>query len=56
MAGVAILYSQRLSNLVTEVIKIIVVWAGVIILYPVFQAGGWSTVVAGLGGCTGESY
>ena len=59
MAGVAILYSFRTglkATVVTEVIKIIVVWAGVIILVPwvILEAGGWSTVVAGLGGRTGE--
>ena len=59
MAGVAILYSFRTglkATVVTEVIKIIVVWAGVIILVPwvISEAGGWSTVVAGLGGRTGE--
>ena len=58
MAGVAILYSFRTglkATVVTEVIKIIVVWAGVIILVPwaISEAGGWSTVVAGLGGRTG---
>lgn len=59
MAGVAILYSFRTglkATVVTEVIKIIVVWAGVIILVPwvISEAGGWNTVVAGLGGRTGE--
>ena len=59
MAGVAILYSFRTglkATVVTEIIKIIVVWTGVIILVPwvIANAGGWDTVVAGLGGRTGE--
>ena len=59
MAGIAILYSFRTglkATVVTEMIKIIVVWTGVIILVPwtISAAGGWDTVVAGLGGRTGE--
>ena len=59
MAGVAILYSFRTglkATVVTEIIKICVVWAGVLILVPwaISAAGGWETVVAGLGGITGE--
>ena len=59
MAGVAILYSFRTglkATVVTEIIKIIVVWTGVIILVPwvIVNAGGWDTVVAGLGGRTGQ--
>ena len=58
MAGVAILYSFRTglkATVITEVIKIIIVWTGVIILVPwaISAAGGWSVVVAGLGGRTG---
>ena len=58
MAGVAILYSFRTglkATVVTEVIKILIVWTGVIILVPwaISAAGGWSVVVAGLGGRTG---
>ena len=58
MAGVAILYSFRTglkATVITEIIKILVVWTGVIILVPwvISAAGGWSTVVAGLGGKTG---
>lgn len=59
MAGIAILYSFRTglkATVITEVIKILVVWTGVIILVPwaISAAGGWDIVVAGLGGRTGE--
>ena len=59
MAGVAILYSFRTglkATVITEVIKIVVVWTGVIILVPwvISSAGGWDTVIAGLGGKTGQ--
>ena len=59
MASIAILYSFRSglkATVITEVIKILVVWTGVIILVPwaISAAGGWDTVVAGLGGRTGE--
>ena len=59
MALIAILYSFRSglkATVVTEIIKIIVVWTGVLILVPwaVTAAGGWDTVVAGLGGRGGE--
>jgi len=59
MAGIAILYSFRTglkATVVTEIIKICVVWIGVIILVPwaITSAGGWDVVVAGLGGATGE--
>ena len=55
MVLVAILYSFRTglkATVVTEMIKIIVVWLGAIILVPwvISSAGGWDTVVAGLGG------
>lgn len=58
MAGVAILYSFRTglkATVVTEIIKIIVVWIGVAILVPwvIIEAGGWSVVELGLGGRTG---
>ena len=59
MALIAIAYSFRSglkATVVTEIIKIIVVWAGVLILVPwaISAAGGWDTVLAGLGGRTGE--
>jgi Na+/proline symporter len=59
MAGVAILYSFRTglkATVITEIIKILVVWTGVIILVPwvISSAGGWDVVVAGLGGITGQ--
>ena len=59
MVGVAILYSFRTglkATVITEIIKIIVVWIGVIILVPwvISSAGGWDTVIAGLGGRTGQ--
>jgi len=59
MAGIAILYSFRTglkATVVTEIIKICVVWIGVLLLVPwvISSAGGWDTVVAGLGGRTGE--
>jgi len=59
MAGIAILYSFRTglkATVVTEVIKITVVWIGALILVPwaIVSAGGWNVVVAGLGGVTGE--
>lgn len=59
MVGVALLYSYRSglkATVITEMIKIIVVWTGVLVLVPwvIYNAGGWETVVAGLGGKTGE--
>jgi urea-proton symporter len=59
MASIAILYSFRTglkATVITEVIKIIVVWTGVIILVPwaISAGGGWETVVAGLGGKSGQ--
>ena len=59
MAGVAILYSFRTglkATVITEIIKILVVWTGVIILVPwvISNAGGWDVVTAGLGGKTGQ--
>jgi urea-proton symporter len=59
MAGIAILYSFRSglkATVITEMIKIIVVWAGALILVPwaIYAAGGWEVVVAGLGGVTGQ--
>jgi len=58
MAGVALMYSFRTglkATVVTEIIKIIVVWIGVAILVPwvIVEAGGWSIVELGLGGRTG---
>ena len=42
--------------MVTEVFKILVVWTGVILIVPavIYVAGGWDTVVAGLGGARGD--
>ena len=59
MAGVAILYSFRTglkATVVTEMIKICVVWAGAVVLVPwaISSAGGWDVVLSGLGGRTGE--
>lgn len=59
MASIAVLYSFRTglkATVITEVIKICVVWIGVIILVPwvISSAGGWDTVIAGLGGVTGQ--
>lgn len=58
MAGIAILYSFRTglkATVITEMMKIIIVWTGVLILVPwvIVNAGGWDTVVAGLGGKNG---
>lgn len=58
MAGIAILYSFRTglkATVITEMMKIIIVWTGVLILVPwvIINAGGWDTVVAGLGGRNG---
>lgn len=58
MVLIAILYSFRTglkATVVTEVIKIIVVWTGAVVLVPwvILNAGGWDTVVAGLGGRSG---
>ena len=59
MSAIAILYSFRSglkATVVTEVIKIVVVWTGVLILVPwaIYNAGGLDVVAAGLGGITGE--
>ena len=59
MVCTALLYSFRnglKATVITEVIKIIVVWTGVIVLVPwtIINAGGWDVVIAGLGGITGE--
>jgi len=58
MVLIAILYSFRTglkATVVTEIIKIIVVWTGAVVLVPwvILNAGGWDTVVAGLGGRSG---
>ena len=55
MAGIAILYSFRTglkATVITEQIKIVVVWLGVLILVPwvIVNAGGWETVTAGFSG------
>ena len=59
MAGVAILYSFRTglkATVVTEIIKICVVWIGALVLVPwvISSAGGLSVVAAGLGGISGQ--
>ena len=59
MALIALTYSFRTglkATVVTEVFKIIIVWTGVILIVPavVYVAGGWDTVVAGLGGARGD--
>lgn len=59
MAAIAILYSFRTglkATVITEIIKITVVWVGALILVPwaIVSAGGWNVVIAGLGGVTGE--
>jgi len=55
MAVIALLYSFRTglkATVVTEMIKIVVVWTGAVVLVPwvIMNAGGWDTVVAGLAG------
>jgi len=59
MALIALTYSFRTglkATVVTEVFKIIVVWTGVLLIVPavIYAAGGWDTVVAGLGGIRGD--
>jgi Na+/proline symporter len=59
MALIALTYSFRTglkATVVTEIFKILVVWTGVIIMVPavISAAGGWETVVAGLGGIKGD--
>ena len=58
MVLIAILYSFRTglkATVMTEMIKMVVVWTGAIILVPwvIMNAGGWDVVVAGLGGKSG---
>ena len=60
MAGIAILYSFRSglkATVMTEMIKIVVVWVGVLILVPwvIVEAGGWDVVKAGMDGTSGNS-
>ena len=55
MTSIAILYSFRTglkATVVTEIIKITVVWAGVLVLVPwvISNAGGFDVVIKGLGG------
>jgi len=55
MALIAILYSFRTglkATVITEMIKIIIVWTGAVVLVPwvIMNAGGWDTVMAGLAG------
>ena len=59
MSAIALLYSFRTglkATVVTEMFKIVVVWTGVILIVPavIYIAGGWDTVVAGLGGVRGD--
>ena len=59
MALIALTYSFRTglkATVITEVFKIIVVWTGVLLIVPavIYAAGGWDTVVAGLGGIKGD--
>ena len=59
MALIALTYSFRTglkATVVTEVFKILIVWTGVILIVPavIYVAGGWDTVVAGLGGIRGD--
>ena len=61
MVLVAILYSFRAglkATVITEVIKIIVVWTGAVVLVPwvIINAGGWDTVVAGMDGIKNPSW
>lgn len=59
MGCIALLYtfSRGLkATVVTEIIKIVVVWAGVLLLVPmvIASAGGLDVVTSGLGGITGN--
>jgi Na+/proline symporter len=61
MVLVAILYSFRTglkATVVTEIIKILVVWTGVVVLVPwvIINAGGWDTVTAGFNGVKDPSW
>jgi len=61
MVAVAMLYSFRTglkATVVTEMMKIVIVWTGVIVLVPwvINNAGGWSTVVAGMNGIKDPSW
>jgi urea-proton symporter len=59
MAAIALSYSfQRglKATVITEIMKIVIVWAGVFALVPaaIYAAGGWGTVLKGLGGVRGD--
>ena len=61
MVAIAMLYSFRnglKATVVTEIIKIIVVWTGVLVLIPwvIIEAGGWAVVERGMGGITGQGF
>lgn len=58
MSVVALLYAFRnglKATVVTEVIKIVVVWAGVLLLVPlvISNSGGWDNILAGMAGVKG---
>lgn len=59
LAGLALAYSipnGLKASVVTEIFKIVMLWTGLFILVPwaISAGGGWDTVVAGLGGITGN--
>jgi Na+/proline symporter len=59
MAGIALSYSFRSglkATVITEIMKIVIVWAGVFVLVPavVHSAGGWATLSKGFGGVSGD--
>jgi Na+/proline symporter len=61
MVAIAMLYSFRnglKATVVTEIIKILVVWTGVLVLIPwvISEAGGWAVVERGMGGITGQGF
>ena len=61
MVAVAILYSFRSglkATVVTEMLKIVIVWTGVLVLVPwvIVNAGGWDVVIAGMTGIKNPSW
>jgi len=59
MAGIALSYSFRSglkATVITEIMKIMIVWVGVFVLVPaaIHTAGGWATLVNGFGGVHGD--
>ena len=59
LAAIALSYSFRSglkATVITEIMKIVIVWAGVFILVPaaVHSAGGWATLAKGFGGIRGD--